>query len=61
MCSALIGSSPRSTLSMSVVSRVDQPLHGRADALLGQAAHLEQPALQRLELLLEMWYGSLHR
>ena len=36
----------------------DQPAHGRAHPLLGQAAHLEQPRLERLELLLEMSYTA---
>ena len=38
----------------------DEALDGGAHALLGQPAHLEQPALQRLELLLEMRYLSFH-
>ena len=32
----------------------------RADAFFGQPAHFEQPPLERLELLLEMSYRSLH-
>ena len=38
----------------------NQALDRRAHALLGQAAHLQQPALQGLELLTEMRYLSLH-
>ncbi len=37
-----------------------QPLDGGAHALLGQAAHFEQPALQRLELLAEVRNLALH-
>jgi len=38
----------------------DEALDRRAYALLGQAAHLEQPPLQGLEFLPEMRYLSLH-
>ena len=37
----------------------DEALHGRPHALLGQAAHLEQPSLECFELLLEMAYDPL--
>jgi len=37
-----------------------QPVHGGADALLGQAAHLEQSALEHFKLLLEVTDDSLH-
>jgi len=38
----------------------DEALDRRAHALLGQAAHFKQPALQGLEFLTEMRYLSLH-
>jgi hypothetical protein len=37
-----------------------QPLDGGANTLLGQAAHLEQPALEHFELFLEMSNYTLH-
>ena len=37
-----------------------QPVDGRADALFGEATHLEQPALEHFELLLEMSNDTLH-
>ena len=33
---------------------IDEALHGQADLLLGEAAHLEQPRLELLQLLLEV-------
>ena len=53
MCSWLIGPSPASTRSISGGVALDQPLDRRADAVLGQAAHFEQPRLELLELFLE--------
>jgi hypothetical protein len=38
----------------------DQPVDGRPHAFLGQPAHLEQPRLEPLELLLEVSYGPFH-
>ena len=54
MCSALIGSSPASTRVDQVAVALDQALDRQAHLFLGQAAHLEQPGLELLELFLEM-------
>ena len=54
----LIGSSPFSTCSMSSRSRSVERLDGEAHLFLGQAAHLEQPRLELLELFLEMPYDA---
>ena len=60
MCRSLIGSSPTSTRSTSAASRSVKAAHRLAHALLGEAAHGEQPLLQRLELFLEMSDDALH-
>jgi hypothetical protein len=38
----------------------DKPLDGRAHPFFGEAAHLEQPPLERFELLLEMPNSLFH-
>ena len=61
MCSSLIGSSPPSTASISVEIALGQALHGAAHALLRQAAHLEQPRLEDVQLFLEVPNDAFHR
>ena len=53
MCSWLIGPSPSSTRVDDIAVAPHQPVDGRPHAILGEAAHLEQPRLELLELLLE--------
>ena len=60
MCSWLIGSSPTQHGVDLVEVALGQPVHDAAHALLGEAAHLEQPRLERLELFLEMSYDAFH-
>ena len=50
----------RARASTSVGVALDEAAHGHADALLGEAAHLEQPLLQRPELFLEVPDDAFH-
>ena len=54
MCSAFSGSSPGQHALDEIAVAVDQPLDREAHLFFGEAAHLEQPRLELLELLLEM-------
>ena len=54
MCSWLIGVSPARTVLDERLVALDQRPHGGADAVLGQAAHFEQPRLELIQLLLEV-------
>ena len=58
MWSWLIGPSPGQHPVDQRQVALDQPLDRRADPVLGEAAHLEQPRLELFQLLLKMRYQT---